>query len=109
MSPDRAQTRAARPGDERTNHEDTAPPSALMKTCLKGDCSELHCASLLSTIFATLSRAHQEVSFKQSSTAKKCQLCLNEHDDQYYLMHNFDVQIILSKSKKQNKNKLFRS
>ena len=43
MSSDRAQTLTARSGDERTNHETTAPPSAQMKTCLKGDCSELNC------------------------------------------------------------------
>ena len=32
MSPARAQTRVARPGDERTNHEATAPPTRFVSS-----------------------------------------------------------------------------
>ena len=38
MSPARASTRNARPGDERTNHEATAPPAGKDIT----DCKQLH-------------------------------------------------------------------
>ena len=53
MSPARARTRAARPGDERTNHEATAPPTAVIfeiKTTKDSGCVK----NLLCVIFDLL-------------------------------------------------------
>jgi len=59
---------------------------------------ELHCASLLRTIFASLARAHERVrvqkvrDFSQTKLDSEINapLLLNEHGDPHFLFHNFN-------------------
>ena len=84
----------------------------LNSSCIKikyyDDSSELHCASLLRTIFVSLARANERVhvqnvrNFPQARLESeiRARFFLNEHGDLYFLLHNNSAHVFLFNLKK---------
>ena len=67
----------------------------IVTTNTEGNCSVLHCASILRTIFESLARAHGRVrvqnvrDFPQTSSIENSPFLLNEHGDPRSLFQVF--------------------